>query len=187
MVRVPGRITVVLAAVLAGLTTTGNFTAPAAAREGGPTPTLPELLAFDRSGFVGSWRLTVFPPGGQPPHAGLATFAIDGTLTAADVPAQAFVPAEAAPPVVLFFSGGHGAWEVVGKRTAAFTFDFLIADQSGNAVGSLTLSGTAALGEDRQTIDAEYTATLTDPVGNVLSSGPGAFEGTRIEVESTEP
>jgi hypothetical protein len=88
---------------------------------------------------------------------------------------------------VLFFSGGHGAWEIVERDLAAFTLDILVADENGNAIGTLTLRGIAALGEDGETIDAEYTVTHTDPLGNVLSSGLGAFEGTRIHVEPMEP
>jgi hypothetical protein len=128
-----------------------------------------EATPMSVDSFVGAWRVTVSPPQGQP-HPGLITFAADGTLLAADL------------PTTLLFSGGHGAWEPTGQD-AAFTFDILVATETGMPIGTLTLRGTAALGSDKQSLSAAYTVDFADPTGQVVSTGQGSLQGTRIGVE----
>jgi hypothetical protein len=135
--------------------------------------------ASGQPSIVGSWQLTVTPPSG-PPHPALITFARDGTLTAADVPVQPAPPGAAFR--VLVTSGGHGAWRATGDGAARFTVAFLATDENGTLLGRLALAGTATLGRARQTVDAQFTVTFTDPAGDVISSGQGTLHGTRIDI-----
>jgi hypothetical protein len=143
----------------------------AAGAQGGTAP--------QHDGFVGAWRVTVSPPQGEP-HPGLLTFSADGTLQVADVPTQPAPPG--LPVTTLFFSGGHGVWEPT-RQDAAFIIDILVGAENGMPIGTLTLRGTAALESDNQSLHATYTVDFADPTGQVVSTGQGALQGTRIRVE----
>ena len=129
---------------------------------------------------VGTWRLTVIPPLGAP-HAGLATFAADSTLTVATQPVQPAPPG--APFATVSFSDGHGVWEPRGEGLA-FVGEFIGAGPDGTAFGLLTLRGGATLSPDGRTLSATYDLTVTTPDGTTVPAGQGSFAGTRLTVES---
>lgn len=63
-----------------------------------------------------------------------------------------------------------------------FTFTFLVADNAGAPVGTLTLRGTATLEAVGQRLSATYTLTFADPAGHVAGTAPGTFRGARLTV-----
>ena len=131
------------------------------------------------SGFVGAWRVVVSPAGGQPHPAGLA-FAADGTLVAAEPPAQPAPPGF--PFRVLLLSSGTGVWAATGAAGGALTFDLIAADEHGTAIGTVTIRGTMELAADGGSFAGVYEAVLTDPAGRAVPAGGGTFRGTRLVV-----
>ena len=152
-----------------GLTT---HLGPAAAQDA--TPSVPAADA------VGTWRVTVVPPPGAVPHAGLVTFAADGTLTVATQPVQPALPG--APFTTVIFSGGQGVWEPAAEGLA-FVNEFVGAGPDGTPVGLLTLRGRATLGPDGRALSATYDLTVTTPDGTTVPAGQGSFAGTRLTIE----
>lgn len=138
------------------------------------TPSVPAI------GVIGTWRVTVVPPLGGVPHAGLVTFAADGTLIVATQPVQPAPPG--APFATVIFSGGHGVWEPATEGMA-FVGEFVGAGPDGIPFGLLTLRGRVTLGPDDRTLSATYDLTVTAPDGTAVPAGQGSFEGTRLTIE----
>ena len=132
------------------------------------------------AGAVGAWRVTVVPPLGGVPHAGLVTFAADGTLNVATQPVQPTPPGS--PFAAVIFSGGHGVWEPAAEGIA-FVGEFVGAGPDGTPFGVLTLRGRVTLGSDGRTLSATYDLTVTTADSAAVPAGQGSFEGTRLTVE----
>lgn len=160
---------------------------PGSARVGTPGP--------GGADFVGSWRVSISSPPNRAALPGLATFGADGTFLTSDLPV---LPAPAGASHKLSFpSLGHGGWHSTGATTAAYTFVELEADEQGNLVDTVTVSGTLGLGQvprldcPRGALCAPvagfrgpFTYTVTLPSGEVAASGTGTVVGNRIVVEA---
>ncbi|MGH2562047.1 MAG: hypothetical protein ACRDJH_23560 [Thermomicrobiales bacterium] len=138
----------------------------------------------DAQTLVGTWRVTATSEG-LPPHRGLSTFGADGTVIIADVPSA---PAEpGAPFAISLFSSGLGAWEDTGDGSAAYTYEQLVADEQGNFLSRVTGTGTRQLSADGQSFTGTYSFRVADPAGEVIFTGSGTTEGTRLTIEPMEP
>ncbi len=127
-------------------------------------------------GFVGAWWFTNVTED----LPSLGTLTADGNLILSPLPTEPLY--EDAPFSILLLSGGHGVWEATGEDTAAFTYVYLYADDTGEFQSSTTISGTLELGDDGQTVSGEYAYRVNQPEGTVIHADRGAIEGTRINV-----
>jgi hypothetical protein len=59
----------------------------------------------------------------------------------------------------------------------------LVASDTGMPIGTLTLRGMATLESGNQSLTSTYTVDFADVTGQVLSTGQGSLQGTRIVVE----
>jgi hypothetical protein len=150
----------VIAAVLAKLAV-----APTASAQ-------PALLHGGRS-LAGAWLIDATPAQPiVPPFKMLMTFHADETLveTQNDL---------LAPP--FFATTGHGVWERTGRHTYSFTMVQLLFDPNftGTLVGTLKTRASVTL-DKANSLSGYAEVEITDTQGNVLFTGDGALEGTRI-------
>ncbi len=139
------------------------------AQESAPTATSGDDL-------VGAWwftNVTIDLPS-------LGTFTADGNFILSNLPTEPVY--EGAPFEMLLLSGGHGVWEPTGDNTAAFTFVYLYADDTGTFQSSTTIGGTLELGADGQTLSGEYAVQVNLADGTVLHADRGTIEATRIGI-----
>jgi hypothetical protein len=132
--------------------------------------------------LIGSWRVAGVPVGawpvpGRPGFDTIETYTADGPVIDSGIPLH---PAPTDSPYKLvFYSAGHGTWESTGERSAIVTFVRLMADEDGNALGTLTIRVAAEVGVDGQTFSGTFVTTAVDPAGAVLVAFPGTLEATR--------
>jgi hypothetical protein len=100
-----------------------------------------------------------------------------------------FLPASISPIGPLLLTAGHGAWTRTGDHQFAVTLVIIYE----GAPDHPTLSGqVAALEKVRfqithdprsDTLTGKLVDEIRDPSGNLIFSGPGTFDATRIAVE----
>ena len=134
-------------------------------------------------GFVGSWRVSVTGIPGAPVFPVLSTYMADSTTIHHGPAVQPAPPGS--PFRFIYGSSGHGVWEATGADTAVVTFVVLNSDEHGNALGTLTVSGTQRLEAGGDAFTGRYVLTTADPAGGVLSTFSTTAEATRIRVEPT--
>jgi hypothetical protein len=127
-------------------------------------------------GFVGAWWFTNAT--GDLPSLG--TFTADGNFILSNLPTEPLY--EGAPFEILLLSGGHGVWEATGEDTAAFTYVYLYADDTGAFQSSTIISGTLELGADGQALSGEYAFQVSQPDGTLIHAERGMIEATRIGI-----
>lgn len=139
------------------------------AQETTPTP-------MSDDDFVGAWWFTVVSVA----LPSLGTFTADGNFILSNLPTEPLY--EGAPFDILLLGGGYGVWETTGEDTAAFTYVYLYADDTGAFQSSTTISGTLELGADGQTLSGEYAFQVNQPDGTLLHADRGTIEATRISI-----
>jgi hypothetical protein len=123
----------------------------------------------EESPVVGVWEVRV---GGAPFSPHLFTFHSDHTFLSANP--------DAGDPNTSD-SDGEGVWE--GRDTVRGIFKEYNADRTTHKfVSILTVTYTITVTGD--TFSGDATATVTDPDGNVLFTGPATFTATRLELDS---
>ena len=131
--------------------------------------------------IVGSWRVSLAGAGAMDQEGALNTFTADGTVLAS------VKPVSPAPPGAsfgqIFASLMHGNWTVVGPNQVALTIVRLQTDESGNYLGTVTVPAVLDVSSDGQGLSGPFTYDVADPAGNVVASGTGTAEGTRLEVQ----
>jgi len=131
--------------------------------------------------IVGSWRVSLAVTGGMDQESALDTFTADGTVLASVKPVSPAPPG--APFGQTFASLMHGNWTVVGPNQVALTLVRLQTDESGNYLGTVTVPAVGEVSSDGQGLSGSFTYDVADPAGNVVASGTGTLEGTRLEVQ----
>jgi len=131
--------------------------------------------------IVGSWRLSLAGTGAMDQEDVLDTFTADGTVLASVKPVSPAPPG--APFGQIFASLMHGNWMVVGPNQVALTLVRLQTDESGNYLGTVTVPAVAEVSSDGQGLSGSFTYDVADPSGNVVASGDGTLEGTRLAVQ----
>lgn len=126
--------------------------------------------------IVGSWLIDATPAQPiVPPFTMLMTFHADETIveTQNDL---------LAPP--FFATTGHGVWERRGRNTYSFTMVQLLFDANftGTRIGTLKSRATVTLHQPNS-VSGRAEVEITDTQGNVLFTGNGSLEGTRIVSE----
>jgi hypothetical protein len=123
----------------------------------------------EESPVVGVWEVRV---GGAPFSPHLFTFHSDHTFLSANP--------DAGDPNTSD-SDGEGVWE--GRDTVRGIFKEYNADRTTHQfVSILTVTYTITVADDR--FSGNATATVTDPDGEVLFTGPATFTATRLELGS---
>jgi hypothetical protein len=153
-------ISFVVAAVLAQLAVAQTASAQPQSFHGGKT-------------LVGAWLIDATPAQNiVPPFKMLMTFHADETLveTQNDL---------LAPP--FFATAGHGVWERTGRHNYSFTMVQLLFDPNftGTLVGTLKSRANVTL-PTANSLSGYAEVEITDTQGNVLFTGNGTLEGTRI-------
>ena len=130
--------------------------------------------------ITGSWRVTVNPPGGAPSFIGLITFNKDGGLIAS-----------AQGDILLndqsLATAGHGAWEKMGSRRYAFTFIQIIYGAAGDYQGEAKIRHSVTLDQRGNSWSGQLQVEIFDADGNVVFTGSGTEQATRIVVEPLMP
>ncbi len=130
---------------------------------------------------VGSWRVNLTGDGAMDQESVLDTFTADGTVLASVKPVSPAPPG--APFGQTFASLMHGNWTVVGPNQVALTLVRLQTDEDGNYLGTVTVPAVLDVSSDEQRLSGPFTYAVADPAGNVVASGTGTGEGTRIAIE----
>ena len=131
--------------------------------------------------IVGSWWLSLAITGVMDQESALDTFTADGTELASVKPVSPAPPG--APFGQTFASLMHGNWMVVGPNQVALTLVRLQTDESGNYLGTVTVPAVGEVSSDGQGLSGSFTYDVADPSGNVVASGTGTLEGTRLAVQ----
>ncbi len=131
--------------------------------------------------IVGTWWLNLAVTGAMDQEGALDTFAADGTVLASVKPVSPAPPD--APFGQIFASLMHGTWTVVGPNQVALTLVRLQTDESGNYLGTVTVPAVLDVSSDGQGLSGSFTYDVADPAGNVVASGTGTVEGTRLAVQ----
>ena len=131
--------------------------------------------------IVGTWRANLAVTGAMDQEGALQTFAADGTMLASVKPVSPAPPD--APFGQIFASLMHGNWTVVGPNQVALTLVRLQTDESGTYLGTVTVPAVLDVSSDGQRLSGPFTYDVADPAGNVVASGTGTVEGTRLEVQ----
>jgi len=143
-----------------------------------------ETLDFQQSDRLeGSWLVTV-TPNGAPPFKGLITFNNGGGLIASAQGDILLNPPPGVPPVA---TAGHGVWEKTGNRRYAFTFRQLLYGSDGSYQGEVKIRHKVTLSVQGNRWSGQLQSEYFDADGNVVFSGSGMEQATRIEVEPLTP
>ena len=140
-----------------------------------------EMCEMAKHPIVGSWRVSLAVTGAMDQEGALNTFSADGTVLASVKPVSPAPPGASFGQV--FASLMHGNWTVVGPNQVALTIVRLQTDESGNYLGTVSSTGVAEVSSDGQGLSGSFTYDVADPAGNVVASGTGTLEGTRLEVQ----
>jgi hypothetical protein len=142
--------------------------------------------------IVGSWWVSLASTGAMDQESLASTGAMDqesvlDTFTADGTVLASVKPVSPAPPGAAFgqtfASLMHGTWTVAGPNQVALTLVRLQTDESGNYLGTVTVPAVGEVSSDGQGLSGSFTYDVADPAGNVVASGTGTFEGTRLEVQ----
>ena len=131
----------------------------------------------------GSWLVTV-NSNGAPPFKGLITFNNGGGLIASAQGDILLNPPPGVPPVA---TAGHGAWEKTGSRRYAFTFRQILYGSDGSYQGEAKIRHRITLSASGNRWSGQLQVEYFDADGNVVFSGRGTEQATRIEVEPLTP
>ena len=140
-----------------------------------------DLQQSDR--LEGSWLVTV-TPNGTPPFKGLITFNNGGGLIASAQGDILLNPPPGVPPVA---TAGHGVWEKTGNRRYAFTFIQILYGSDGSYQGEVKIRRKITLNNSGSRWSGQLQSEIFDADGNVVFSGSGTEQATRIEVEPLMP
>lgn len=119
-------------------------------------------------GLVGAWIVTASRPAGVGKN--LLTFSSDGT----------FFRSGDTHPV---YSGGHGAWKLVGDREFDATYIAFLFDENGKWIGSNKVKIHIIQGPGDNEFTAETKSSRRDLQDNEISTAQGRLAGKRIQVE----
>ena len=143
-----------------------------------------ETLNFQQSDRLeGSWLVTV-TSNGAPPFKGLITFNNGGGLIASAQGDILLNPPPGVPPVA---TAGHGVWEKTGSRRYAFTFRQILYGSDGSYQGEAKIRHKITLNTPGNRWSGQLQVEYFDADGNVVFSGSGTEQATRIEVEPLTP
>lgn len=132
----------------------------------------------------GSWLVTVTPPGGAPPFQALVTFDAGGGVVGS---AQGDVLLQAPPGVPPVATAAHGAWEQTAKREFLFTFRQIFYGADGSSQGGAKIRSAVTLNESGDEWSGQLKVEYFDTYGNVVFSGEGTMQATRIVAEPLAP
>ena len=124
-------------------------------------------------GLVGAWLINATPAQPiVPPFKMLTTFHADETLVETQND-------QLAPP--FFATTGHGVWERTGQDTYSFTMLQLLFEPNftGTFAGLLKTRASVTI-DQANTLAGVAEVEVTDAQGNVLFTGNGSLQGTRI-------
>lgn len=138
------------------------------------------LEPFGQSDRIeGSW-VVIVTPNGAPPFRGLITFDTGGGLIASAQGDILLNPPPGVPPVA---TAGHGAWKRTGNRRYAFTFRQILYGSDGSYQGEAKSRHKITLNASGNQWSGQLQFEIFDADGNVVFSGSGTEQATRIEVE----
>ncbi len=132
--------------------------APAAAIPGGPAEIWVIDLIPEDSTSLGPQRVLVSL---QADGLVRADFAAMGAVTSAETR----------------LSGGHGTWSESGGQLTLSLIAMRV-DADGRLGGTVAIQAEGRRPSDGSVLDGTWTFTVTDPSGNVVSDGQGAWQGT---------
>lgn len=137
----------------------------------------------ESNNIAGSWSATVTPTGGAPFQA-LLTFDQGGGVIGS---AQGDILLNPPPGVAPGATGVHGSWKRVGNRQYLFTVKQIFYSADGSYEGGNKVRNLVQLNQSGDVISGQYKFDYTDANGNVVFSGTGTIQATRIEAESLTP
>lgn len=136
----------------------------------------------DSQSLTGSWSATVTPAGGDSFQA-LLTFGKEGTVVGS---AQGDVLLNPPPGVAPGATPVHGAWKKTGN-SYLFTIRQIFYGADGSFQGGNKVRNSVSLSSKGNVMTGQYQFELTDASGNVVYSGTGTIQATRIHVEPLTP
>ena len=138
-------------------------------------------MSHEENGFIGSWRVTLYPDAGTDSHIVFASLIVNGILVTSPPPVEHF---PLTPGGIVYVGAGHGMWQETSTKNAALTFNAQSMDGNGDLVGVGTVSASLELGADGQELNGRYAFEMADPQGEVLATEDGTVRFTRIVVKA---
>lgn len=133
--------------------------------------------------IAGSWMVTVSPAGGTPFKA-LITFDKGGGVIGS---AQGDILLDAPPGIPPIATAVHGAWERVGNNQFLFTFRQIFYGADGSFQGGNKIRNLVTLNSKGDAWSGQLQFEWYDADGNVVFSGAGTQQATRIQAEPLTP
>ncbi len=93
-------------------------------------------------------------------------------------------PPPGVPPIA---TAVHGSWAKTGKRKYLVTFKQIFYGADGSFQGGNKVRNLINLNSNGNQMSGQYQFDYTDANGNVVYSGTGTIQATRIEVEPLTP
>lgn len=131
----------------------------------------------------GSWMVTVTLQG-APSFQALKTYNQGGTMMAS---AQGDVLLNAPPGVPPVATTAHGVWVKTGKQEFLATFRQIFYGADGSFQGGAKIRHTATLNDTGDQWSGQFNVEYFDAAGNVVFSGQGVMQATRIRPEPLDP
>jgi hypothetical protein len=131
---------------------------------------------YGRSPFIGTWVLTIAPPGPVSPYMTVATFAHGGTTTG--------TPPEKAPPPVVSLGDLYGVWAHAGDGTYASTIVGYTYDANGAINGTIKFNNSYTLiSKDQLEGISQYLVCDLNLVCSEPTPDSVKLSGTRLKIQ----
>ncbi len=126
--------------------------------------------------LVGSWKVRLTPPEPQPQFDEMMTFTPGGGIVESNNFPFFMMGLTAGP--------GHGTWVYEGRQNYSFTFIKFLYTQTGQAAGTLKVSGTITYSPGTDTWSGPATVSICDPADNCNPIGTTTGQAARIAAGS---
>lgn len=127
--------------------------------------------------LVGSWKVRLTPPAPQPQFDELITFTPGGGIVESNNFPFYTMGLTAGP--------GHGTWAYEGRQNYSFTFIKFLSTQTGQAAGTLKVTGTITYSPSTTTWSGPAAVLICDDqANNCVPIGTTEGQGVRIAAGS---
>lgn len=140
-------------------------------------------MAQQQHPAIGSWRIMLYPDGGESENHALATFLADGCLISSPPAVERFPLAEEG---VIFVGTCHGAWTATGSDRIELGFVGQGTNSRGELEGFGSVHATGQADAEGDSMSGRYHFEIAGPDGSVFATEDGNVRGVRIIASDPE-